>query len=311
MAARRRAANTTERRIHFYRANAGLDEFGRPLSYDVSPCLVALQRQAYSEEGRYQSIEDNQYLCAWPESGRRPRTAIFRAIRRSGLPQVERGGELEDLNIPTAAGLAEAIHVVFFDHNIVGADFNFYGPRMSRLGPYLEEKAGSDEVDFEPLLRHDIIEQVRRLSDVRLVRLRVNQAGAEIARQADESLFDALGAGLRAGQAEEAEIVLRMAPHSRRPLGGNVLRTVKRLVRMPQLREATSAFTVKGFDPEHGRVEEIDVLRDHFVVAKQVVRMTSRGRAIVASSAFQAIHEAYDELRPALREAASVGVGRA
>ena len=104
---------------------------GRPLPYDVSPCLVELQRQAYSEEGRYQSIEDNQYLCAWPESGRRPRTAIFRAIRRSGLPQVERGGELEDLYIPTAAGLAEAIHVVFFDHNIVGADFNFYGPRMS------------------------------------------------------------------------------------------------------------------------------------------------------------------------------------
>lgn len=311
MAARRRAANTTERRIHFYRANAGNDDAGRPRSYDASPHLAELSRQPFTEAGRYQPVEDNHYLCAWPAGGQRPRMTIFRAVRRAGLPQVERAGELEDLNIPAAAGIAEAIHVVFFDHNIVGADFNFYGPRMSRLGPYLELKTSSDEVDFEPLLRQDIIAQVRRLTDVRLVRLRVNPAGAAIAREADRSLFDALNAGLRAGQAEEAEIVLRMAPHSRRALGGNILRAVKQLVRVPQLRESTSAFSVKGFDPEHGRVEDIDVLRDHFVVAKQVVRMTPRGRAVVATSAFQAIQEAYQELGPALRDAASVAARQA
>ncbi len=307
MAARRRAVSSVDRRIHFYRANPGVDDSGRVVAYDVSPHLRVIQKLPFSEQGRYQAVEEDQYLCCWPEDGRTPRRLVFRTIRRSGLPQVERAGSLGDLNIPTAAGLAEAIHVVFFADNIVGADFNFYGPRMSRLGSYLRAKADSPAVEFEPLLRQDIVEQVRRLTEVRLLRLRVNRAGAAIARRADESLFDALGSALRAGAAEEIEVVLRMSPHSRRWLGDAVRRAVRGLVGSSELLEAASAFTVKGLDPQTGRVEEVDVLRDHFIVTKQMMRVSRRGRALVEDSAFSAIREAHNELADSLRQAASVG----
>ena len=62
---------------------------------------------------------------------------LFCQIRRTGLPQLEQAGTVSDLKIADNAGLVEAVHVVFFPDNIVGADFNFYGPRLSRLGYYL------------------------------------------------------------------------------------------------------------------------------------------------------------------------------
>lgn len=54
---------------------------------------------------------------------------------------MEQAGALSDLRIPTHAGLAETIHIVVFPDNIVGADFNFFGPRLSRFSRYLKEKA--------------------------------------------------------------------------------------------------------------------------------------------------------------------------
>jgi len=49
---------------------------------------------------------------------------------------------LTDLNVQTFEGLVEPVHVVFFRGGLVGVEFNFYGPRPSRLGYYLQKMAG-------------------------------------------------------------------------------------------------------------------------------------------------------------------------
>jgi len=50
----------------------------------------------------------------------------------------------------------------------------------------------------------------------------------------------------------------------------------------------------------------IDLLRDHLIVRKQVLRLGERSRAINADSVVEAIKAAHDELGDDLRGAASL-----
>ena len=53
--------------------------------------------------------------------------------------------------------------MVFFSDGLLGAEFNFYGPRPSRLGYYLNKVAGLKEFPvFDPLLRSDVAAQLER-----------------------------------------------------------------------------------------------------------------------------------------------------
>jgi hypothetical protein len=125
--------------------------------------------------GRYLEDEQGNPLCGWPDvaggvrdykvkSGEFPRM-MFGRVRRSGLPRVEKGGRIDPLGIPSDAGLVEITHVVFFPNNIVGADFNFYGPRVPRLGLYLHTLCPGQcpPLTLLPLLKGDIRGELNRV----------------------------------------------------------------------------------------------------------------------------------------------------
>ncbi|HSQ60881.1 MAG TPA: hypothetical protein VLT84_10710 [Acidobacteriota bacterium] len=199
--------------------------------------------------------------------------------------------------------------MIFFPDNIVGSDFNFYGPRLSRLSQYIASKNEGLEIEFEPLLRADIAEQLADLRDVRVLRLRGRASLAASVRRASQSLSEAFEAATQAGDAEDIEVVLRMRPHSRRALGAQVLRAVRRMAGMDDLRAEARTFVVSGYSGRSGQVDEIDVLRDQLIVSKQIVRMNERSRALDADSAFDSIAEAHGELRDDLRAALAVTRG--
>ena len=152
----RAAAPTLERKIHFYRANIGIDGGGKPLPFDPTAALAAITAMPFADgmAGRYLLDDDGNAVCVWPGSAGVRTTLRFCQIRRTGLPQLEQGGTVSDLNLAADAGLLEPVHVAFFSDNIVGADFNFYGPRLSRLGYYLRVKSSNAVpiATFEPLL---------------------------------------------------------------------------------------------------------------------------------------------------------------
>jgi uncharacterized protein YgbK (DUF1537 family) len=229
-------------------------------------------------------------------------------VRRSGLPQVERGGAISPLPIPTTAGLVEQIHVVFFPDQIVGSEFNFYGPRMASLAHYFAVKADGvcPPVKFEPLLRQNVTQQLDRLQDVRLLQLKIRSSYAAVVSQADQDLGSAFEAAARAGDADELEIILRPRAYSRGQLSQRVLDTMRRLLQRPDLREEASRFIVKGMDSVTGRVELVDFLGDQLISRKQIILQDRRTRALDQESAYSAIQAAYDELRDQLVTAASV-----
>lgn len=296
-----------ERKIYFYRANIGVDQGGQPLPFNVIPALQHIGGLQFSPAGRYLDDGDLR-LCCWVDRlNQEPRLRLVQ-IRQSGLPQLEQQGQLTDLAIPANSGLAEAIHIVVFGNNIVGSDFNFFGPRMSRFSWYLREKGNGlcPDVTFEPLLRQDVAAQLERFREIRMFHLKIRSSYAAIVEQADQDLGQAFAAAHRAGDADELEIVLRPRKYSRNALADRVLQAARVLARRGDLRLEASKFSVKGVRGDTGALEVVDVLRDQLVAHEAVVRQSARGRALDSASAFDAIERAHTALESDLVIAAAV-----
>ena len=207
--------NTVERKIYFYRADIGNDESGTPLPFDPLPALNEIEILPFVEGvgGRYEPELDGDLSCLFRESGYTNTALRFCRVRRNGLPQLERAGEISELFIPVDTGLLEPIHVVFFSRNVVGIEYNHFGPRPSRLSAYLYNKSNQaiPAVRFEPLLYRDIAEQLNNLTDLRLFTFRVRSSYAATVRNIDNSLADAIEASAALlNSPPEAEIIVRI-----------------------------------------------------------------------------------------------------
>ena len=302
-------SQTIERKIYFYRANVGIDKGGKPLPFDVIPALHHISGLHFAPGGRYLDDGDVRLCCWVDQTNRQPRLRLVQ-IRKSGLPQLEQQGQLSDLSIPENSGLAEATHIVVFGNNIVGSDFNFFGPRMSRFSWYLRVKGREhcSDVKFDPLLRQDVADQLDRLLEIRMFHLKIRSSYAPIVEQADEDLGQAFAAAQRAGEADELEIVLRPQKYSRNPLSNRILQAARILARRGDLRLEASKFVVKGVRADTGALDLVDVLRDQLVAREEVMRQSARGRALDSVSAFDAIERAHAALIEELMVAAAVSL---
>jgi|SRR5665213_219340 len=308
----RRLPATIARKIHFYRIDAGVDGGGLPIQFDPLPSLAAISALPFNnaDNGRYMSDEDGNAIGAWPTVSN-ARTALrFCQVRRNGLPQVERAGIVNDLNIAADAGLLEPIHIVFFPNNIAGADFNSYGPRMSRLGSYLRVKSGgvAPFLNFQPLLRQDIAQQLNNLDDIRLFDLRIAAAHIDIVQMADQSLGAAFEANARLldGNTEDIQIVLRPGRDQRRRALRRLIDPIRNLLNNPVFRDGSERFQIKGRRSDTGKTDMIDLLHDQLIVTKEILRVGERSRAVQPESAYAAIENAFAELRQQLQDAAGM-----
>lgn len=297
---------TVRRKIYFYRADVGEDAGGRPLPFIPMPALQHIGNLKFSP-GEFYLDDGDTSLCCWIDGTvPRPRLRLAK-IRRSGLPSVERQGQLSNLIIPIDSGLAEVIHIVVFD-NIVGVDFNFYGPRISRFSRYLREKGKGlcEDVAFQPLLRQNVEEELKRLAEIRVFHLQIQASYADAVSQADSDLGASFEAARRAGNPEVLELILRPQKYSHSPLGNNILRATHRLARRSDLRTEALKFDVKGVNADTGAVEIVDILRDQLIATEEVLLEDPRGRAIQRQSAYSAIEKAYTALEGQLRLAAGI-----
>lgn len=301
---------TVERRIFFYRIHCGTDDSGQPVTLDVGPLLRHIRGLPWTLTGRYMPSTDAGLICCWVDRAE-PRQRIRLAkVRRAGLPQVENGsGALTALSIPASAGLAEITHMMFLPRNIVGAVFNFYGPRATTLAAYLRAK-GPDpppDLDIEPLIRADIVEQLDRFQTLRLVDLKIRPSYAEIVQQADDSLGSAFTAASAAvtDELKEVELILRSGRKKASDLGETIKKAVRWLARREDMRENTTRFVVAGLDQETRSTATLDLLSDKLVTKKTIIRQARRTRALVDTSAYEAIDQAYNELRRELEIAVS------
>lgn len=303
--------NTLERKIHFYRADIGNDAGGRPLDFDPAPALNLIKSLPLTNDsdGYYQSDPDGNALCVVDYSDSDNQHICFYRVRRTGLPQVEQAGSITDLVIDPEAGLAEAVHVVFFPNNIVGAEYNHFGPRVSRLGNYLSEKSKKavPSATFQPILRGDAAEQLDRLTDLRSLDFSIYPAYAATVRQAEPSLGAAFDANARVlDNPETIQVLLKPGKANQSRFLNKMRNPLKRLVANNGIHENSARLEVKGRCEDTGRVEKINLLNDLLISTQQIVRMNERGRALNHEAAFQAIRDAYKGLSDSLQNASSV-----
>ncbi len=306
--------NTLERKILFFRADIGNDAGGRPLPFYPSAALGAIDALPFSHgpSGRYELEDNGNALCLFNHSNGQGLAARFCRVRRSGLPQLERAGQISNLDLPAESGLLEAIHVVFFPQtNIVGAEYNHYGPRVSRLGSYLYDKSNKavPRAVFLSLLRGDAAEQLERLTDMRLLEFSIRPPFVDFVRQANQSLGDAFAANSRVLENPEIlQVTLKPQKEDRQGLLTRIRESLRILFGSNEILEGAERLQVRGKCEDSGQVETIDLLKDQLVSVKSIVRMGERSRALDSASAFEAIREAYQQLEDDLEKAAGVSV---
>lgn len=144
-----------ERKIHFYRVCMEGDNAS---AFNPNHVLQDIINLNFQNGDRYCPHGDGDDICAWPLDNPNHNWLRLGIIRRSNFPQVENHGTISPLPISINHGLLESIHIVFFPNNIVGSEFNFYGPRISSLALYLNTKFADtlSRIHFDILLRQDV-----------------------------------------------------------------------------------------------------------------------------------------------------------
>ena len=301
---------TVERTVHFYLADSGADESGRPLQFDPRPALKAIDSLPFqaSPGGRYQQEAEGNVLCLFATKRQWDRVQFCR-VRRSELPLLEQAGRLSELRIPTNAGLSEAIHVRFFANNIVGAMYNHFGPRVSALGPYLHVVSGRaiPPVAFRPLLNSDTTGLVDHLEDLRVLEFDIRRSFKSVIEDADVSLAAAFDSNEELLDSQETiSLVAKPERRTAQHLITRLRNPLRRILQRLDLHENVVRLRARGKRTDTGRVETIDFLGDRFASSQEVVRMGGRNRSLDSKSAFDAIARAYVQLRDDLELAASV-----
>lgn len=307
-ATRRQGPPTAERRIHFFRAVLPYSNGGPPPTLDIAPVLRHVDTLPCAIDQRYWLQTDGNVLCAWIDECKPTAHMRLAMIRRTGLPLLEEAGSLSPLLIADTAGLYEPIHVCFFPNNLVGVEYNAYGPRSSRISAYLYRIAPTvcPSFELEPLIRRDVMEQLRRLQRLRVMDLKIRASYAQLVAEADADLGAAFDAARRFSETDIVHLEFRPEPYQRRRwLGGRALPAVLDLAQRADLRENALAFMVEGLDRESQSVETIDILKGHLVSTKRIVRLDARSRALDPEATYTAIEEAYQDMLPDLETAAS------
>lgn len=98
--------------------------------------------------------------------------------RKNELPYVDKNGELKPLIefLPSMdAGLAEITHLVIFtEYGVVGAEYNYYGPRPSAISYYIQNKYPDIvKVDMDPKVNKDVLQKLRDEAELSLFSLKV------------------------------------------------------------------------------------------------------------------------------------------
>ena len=305
-----RDRSSVERTIQFFRIDVGQNEDGTETAYDPVPALEAIQRLITTPEW-YELEDDGNALCVLPSPDGRFRfpTARFCRIRRSGLPQLEFMGRISDINLRDDQGLLEAIHVVFFPKNVIGVEYNHYGPRITRLGQHLfkQSREAVPSAKIGPVVSRDVVEKLERYRTLHLVTLAVLPPAIDIV----QSIHDPLGDLLRAqadilGRPKTVNLDLRVERDGEENFLDQMRRPLAELVRSQPFREGAKRLKVEGRYEPGGPGDPLNLLHDDITAKRRMIRMTPRGRALHSDTAFATIIETYAELRNDIEASPSV-----
>lgn len=289
------------RKIYFYRIGSW-DDVRTGLAQD----LQRIANLPWDQEGRYLRDLEGARLAIWPDQLEFPLRLRFGRTRMGNLPLKEQAGKLEHLQLAIDQGLVEMFHMVIYREGFAAADFNFSGPRVSRLSDYLFAKRNEldEKVVFHPLFQRDIVSLVERMPVVQWLEISGKPTASAILAQADQGLGQALKTLGEAGAEKAVRLGLGTERGHHSKLQQLALELAKVVTKqISYAKDELRVLRVKGVN-ERGKIDAVDLLEQHLVVFKVIERLSLESRALSPESAYLQIDAAHDELLDQLENAA-------
>jgi hypothetical protein len=295
-----------ERSVYFYKVEM-LDDGQEWRRADVLNGLAAL-----TGEDRMLALGDDAY--AWVQVDRIPtatqtgRLRLFRD-RRGNLPGYALNFVPNELPIPDEAGLIEPTHVVLASNGLIAAEYNHFAPRIPSAFASLLRLRLDLSLRIGTYVQADIIEQLNRLNDIRLLELSVVPTPELEAELRNAGKFGVAVAELSEPQGGRRVHLNLSGDRDSQSWTEQARSFVKRVLSITGDRagEETKVLRVTGFDPVAGGIETVDLLKQKLVRRVKVVRDTERSKVLNVSSAYTTIEEAVTEVRDTdLRHAVAV-----
>jgi hypothetical protein len=283
------AYGEARRKILFYRVNS----IKRGVEWDrdeVCRAINALRgADVYYDDGE-------QIVRAEVFSATRPHMIRFFKVRRDELPAVDDGaGDRRELELDDEAGLIEAIHLCLFPNGIIGAEFFFYGPRISRFQKYLNVKLQVGPFEILDVIRHDVIEQALRWGDIRLLRIKVDPSVMSREAAAAANIDGLLNAAQSFDAGVWAELTLR-AESNDDGFKRNVKGLLTRLKNGSNDAHIFEKLEIEGKPTLDDPVTPLDILSERMYRMVEIPYRAQRHRDLNSDAAFAAIRQAYREV---------------
>ena len=297
---------TIVRKIHFYRIYIGVDDQGDQLPFDAKRITRFVDTLSWDSAlgSRYLDEGGGTVIAIYdaPSSQYGVSMALGRT-QRNALPLKESRGQTTPLGLSNDEGLIDFSHLVFYDENILAVESNSKAPSISRLTPYLRNRSQQRLGDFElfRLAHPDALKQLENLSTVKSVEAKVlnpPKRDHDSNSGSIESELDDLRKSLGAIEYERIQISLER----QQSLGEKITNTFKRIARHPQ----SDSVRVSGKRIADGKMTNIELLHEHYVVEAKVLPLGSRSRSVEPKSVIDAIDTAYIDQVSELRHCASI-----
>jgi hypothetical protein len=234
-------------------------------------------------------------------------TLVFARCREDGLPLLAQATTLEPFELEADRNLAELTHVTFFNHHVLGAEYNHYGPSASGLASYLAEKTPdllpeNGRIRISSLVDGELLTQFHASQAIKAIELRVAP-----------QLLDAVNATKL--MSDNREALKQIGAGYGATNMGLFWRNNKGLERAQAIGLIdwavehahdllTAAFaTVKSTD---GTTEKLNLLKNKVGAERDMELISATARSIAHESATAAIVGAYGALTERIKNAAFI-----
>lgn len=293
---------TVQRKVYFFK----IEHFSH-LKDSIPSALSRINELPFNDEGRYRpDTKSNSRLCVFVDEAQYPIKIRFGKTRRDLLPQIEENGNLQTLELQENAGLIDISHIMVFEDGFVAAEWNFEGPKIAQLGPYLFEKGRiNTQPSFLVLMERDIVQVVSNLKSVRVLEIDVSPDAAAIARDVDDQLVSAIEASSQLGGTKRVCLKLTSDNNSSHILAAVAKKLANIVKNRPHERSNFHGISVSGYDGEIRANRFVDILESKLVSGEIFTRTSSRSRSINSDDAYRVINRAYLSNREKLLSAAT------
>lgn len=291
---------TTPRTVHFYRvANEVRQVDGAMRRFDPGPLCAAV---AGLGDRRYMVADDGSEVAAWLDRAEDNERLVLARIKRRDLPLKEtRGGDRSVLELLEEEGIAEIIHILFLPNNVVGADFNFSGPRPTKLRDYVQDRFpnGCGSFCMAPIVDRSELERLARIERVKTLEITLSgHTLANLPERQDGNYIQTLRRLPAMGEAGAVTVIWKPEHRNGFLDSPRIRALVIHLLQNHVGSDSASRIVLKGLNADGGR-EEFNLLRDVILSRQNIVKL-NRSRAVDSRDAFRAIGEAYNGIRDRL-----------